>query len=124
MKLFIIVFLVCLAMVTSEDAKKKWKEINQKEKKIIVKEEENFKVGDIVKNEIGEILEIVPYREYREWNFKKKYWSEYYFENERINIYYCKNKRGTWYSTENIKNVTKATKIEEFIFKNGGKENE
>lgn len=120
MKLFIIVFLVCLAMVTSEDAKKRWKEIKKEEKKIIVKEEENFKVGDIVTENTGDFFELVSYKEFREERLKKGYtcWQR------EDDYYYGKSIKGDYYATLGKKSIRKATKIEEFIFKNGGKENE
>lgn len=94
----------------------------EKNKKEIKQEE--FKVGDVVKNNYGELLEIVPYKEFRAWKFEKGYWNSFTDGYEKTTLYYCKNQKGTYYSTECKKDVTKATKIEEFIFKNGGKENE
>jgi hypothetical protein len=92
----------------------------QKEKK-----EEEFKIGTVIKNNYGNLLEIVPYKEFRAWKIEKGYWSSgFTAEYEKTTLYYCKNQKGTYYSTECKKDVTKVTKIEEFIFKNGGKENE
>lgn len=95
----------------------------QKERKVEKKQEE-FKVGDIVKNNYGNLLEIVPYKEFRAWKIEKGYWGGFTAECEKTTLYYCKNQKGTYYSTECKGYVTKVTKIEEFIFKNGGKENE
>lgn len=92
----------------------------QKERKV-EKKEEKFKVGDVVKNKYGNLLEIVPYREYKKWQLDNRFWNEFTTEYEKTTLYYCKNQKGTFYSTECNKDVTKVTKIEEFIFKNGGK---
>lgn len=102
----------------SHSENKKFEESEKQFKK------EEFKVGDVVKNKYGSLLEIVPYREYRKWMLDNRYWNEFTAEYERTTLYYCKNQKGTFYSTECNKDVTKVTKIEEFIFKNGGKENE
>ena len=91
------------------------------EERKVEKKEEKFKIGTVVKNKYGNLLEIVPYREYRKWKIDNKYWSEFTTEYEKTTLYYCKNQKGTFYSTECNKDVTKVTKIEEFIFKNGGK---
>lgn len=113
----ILIFAWTLTFMSHSENKK----FEESEKKI---KEEEFKIGTVIKNNYGNLLEIVPYKEFRTWKIEKGYWSGFTAEYEKTTLYYCKNQKGTYYSTECKKDVTKATKIEEFIFKNGGKENE
>lgn len=118
--IFVIAALIGTVFVTYGETREKELEKIKKE----IKEKEKFKPGDVVKNNYGNLLEIVPYKEFRAWKIEKGYWSGFTVDYEKTTLYYCKNQKGTYYSTECKKDVTKATKIEEFIFKNGGKENE
>ena len=118
--IYIFVIAALIGSVFAMETREKELEKNKNE----IKEEEKFEVGTVVKNKYGSLLEIVPYREYRTWMLDNRYWNEFTTEYERTTLYYCKNQKGTYYSIECKKDVTKVTKIEEFIFKNGGKENE
>ena len=118
---YILIALLTFAWILAFSSHSENKKFEESEKQF---KKENFKPGDVVKNKYGELLEIVPFKEFRAWKLEKGYWNIFTAEYEETTFYYCKNQKGTYYSTECNKDVTKVTKIEEFIFKNGGKENE